>query len=89
MLDNAIKYRRAFHCLSLVDNNYKWCPYNDDWVRAISVCEFLKPFHTITNLISSSFYPTSNFYFGEIWRIEILLTSNMKSKDFFDSKYVL
>ena len=34
------------------------------------MCEFLKPFHTITNLISGSSYPTSNLYFVEIWRIE-------------------
>ena len=32
MLDSAIKYRRAFHCLSLVDKNYKWCPSKNDWV---------------------------------------------------------
>ena len=81
MLDSAIKYRRAFHCLSLVDKNYKWCPSNDDWVRAISMCEFLKSFHTITNLIFSSSYPTSNLYFGEIWRIKLILTSNMENED--------
>ena len=81
MLDSAIKCRRAFHCLSLVDRYYKWCPSNDDWVRAISMFEFLKPFHTITNLISSSSYPTSNFYFREVWRIELLLTSNLENKD--------
>ena len=45
------------------------------------MCEFLKPFHTITNLISGSSYPTSNLYFGEIWRIELLLTSNMENED--------
>ena len=45
------------------------------------MCEFLKPFYTITNLISGSSYPTSNLYFGEIWRIELLLTSNLASED--------
>ena len=44
MFDNSIKYRRAFHCLSFVDKNYKWCPFNDDWVRAISIYEFLNHF---------------------------------------------
>ena len=81
MLNSAIKYCRAFHCLSLVDKNYKWCPSKDDWVRAISMCEFLKPFHIIINLISGSSYPTSNLYFGEIWRIGLLLTSNMEKED--------
>ena len=45
------------------------------------MCEFLKPFYTITNLISGSSYPTSNLYFGEIWRIELLLTSNLENED--------
>ena len=81
MLEIAIKYRRTFHSLSLIDKNYKWCPSNDEWVRGCLICEFLKPFHTITNLISGSSYPTSNLYFGEIWRIEILLTSNLTNED--------
>ena len=45
------------------------------------MCEFLKSFRSITNLISSSSYLTSNLYFGEIWRIEFLLTSNMENED--------
>ena len=41
----------------------------------------MKPFHTITNLISGSSYHTSNLYFREIWRIEILLTSYLTNED--------
>ena len=81
MLESAMKYHPAFHSLSLIDKNYKWCPSNDEWVRAMPMCEFLKTFHTITNLISESSYPTSNLYFGEIWGIELLLTSNLANKD--------
>ena len=81
VLESAINYHRAFHSLSLIDKNYRWCPSNDEWVRATSMCEFLKPFYTITNLISESSYPTSNLYFGEIWRIELLLTSNLANED--------
>ena len=80
MLDIAIKYRQAFHNLSLIDKNNKWCPYNDEWARRSLICEFLKSLHTITNLISGSSYPASNLFFGEIWRIEILLTSNLTNK---------
>ena len=36
----------------------------------------------MTNLIFGSFYPTYNLYFGEIWRIELLLTSNLANGDF-------
>ena len=45
------------------------------------MCKFLKSFHTITKLIFRSSYPTSNLYFGEIWRIELLLTSNLENDD--------
>ena len=79
-----MKYRRVFHSLSLIDKNYKWCPSNDERVRAMSMCElceFLKPFHTITNLISGSSYPTFNLYFGEIWMIKLLLTSDLANDD--------
>ena len=69
MLESVINYRRAFQSLSLIDKNYKWCPSNDEWFRSISMCEFLKPFYTMTNLIVGSSYPTSNLYFREIRRI--------------------
>ena len=29
MFGSTIKYPRAFHSLSLVDKNCKWCPSND------------------------------------------------------------
>ena len=45
------------------------------------MCEFLKPFHTITNLNCRSSYPTSNLYFGEILRMELLLTSHLTNED--------
>ncbi|XP_039687383.1 zinc finger BED domain-containing protein DAYSLEEPER-like [Medicago truncatula] len=45
------------------------------------MCEILKPFFTITNLISGSSYPTSNLYFGEIWKIECLIRSYLTSED--------
>lgn len=82
MLESAINYGRAFHSLSLCDNaNYKWCPTSDEWRRAKILCEFLKQFYIITNLISGSSYPTSNLFVGEIWRIENLLVSNLTNED--------
>ena len=45
------------------------------------MCDLLKPFNTMTNLISKSSYHTSNLYFGEIWRIELILTSNLENED--------
>ena len=81
MLESAINYHRVFHSLSLIDKNYRWCPSNDKWFRAISMCQFLKPFYILTNLISGSSYPTSNLYFGEIRRTELLLTFNLGNED--------
>ena len=88
MLESAINYRRAIHSLSLIDKNYNWHSSNDEWFRSISMCEFLKSFYTITNLISGSSYHTSNFYFREIWRIKFLLISNLANKDLLIQKYV-
>ncbi|XP_020239290.1 zinc finger BED domain-containing protein DAYSLEEPER [Cajanus cajan] len=45
------------------------------------MCEFLKPFYVMTNLISGSSYPTSNRYFMQVWKIECLLQENAKSDD--------
>lgn len=81
MLQSALVYRRAFYSLSLRDSNFKCCPTSEEWRRAETMCEILKPFFTITNLMSGSSYPTSNLYFGEIWKIECLIRSYLTSED--------
>nr|GMD76374.1 zinc finger BED domain-containing protein RICESLEEPER 2-like [Ipomoea batatas] len=53
MLDTAIKYRRAFSSLQLLDTNYKHCPSQEEWARVEKI----------------------------FWKIEYLLTMNMKSGD--------
>jgi len=53
------------------------------------MCEFLKPFCIITNLISGSSYPTSNRYFMQVWRIECFLRENAKSDDSTIKRYVI
>ena len=32
MLESAINYRQAFHRLSLIGKQHKWCPSNDEWL---------------------------------------------------------
>jgi hypothetical protein len=81
MLQSALVYRRAFYSLSLRDSNFKCCPTSEEWRRAETMCDILKPFYNITNLISGSSYPTSNLYFGEIWKIECLIRSYLNSQD--------
>nr|KYP74105.1 Putative AC transposase [Cajanus cajan] len=81
MLDSAIKYKRAFGCLAIRDRNYVHCPSDDEWNRAARMCEFLKPFFVMTNLISGSTYPTSNRYFMQVWKIEKLLREFVMCED--------
>ena len=45
------------------------------------MCEFLRPFNVITNLISGTSYPISNLYFMQVWKIECLLKAYVDSED--------
>ncbi|XP_042457659.1 zinc finger BED domain-containing protein RICESLEEPER 1-like [Zingiber officinale] len=81
MLDSAIKYKKAFASLQFNDKNYKYCPSSEEWKRGEKICEFLEPFYDTTNLISGSSYPTSNLYFMQVWKIEVLLKENLSNED--------
>ena len=59
MLESALRYRRAFASFTIRDRKYKCCPSNEEWKRAEKLCEFLKPFYKMTNLISGIFFQTS------------------------------
>ena len=45
------------------------------------ICELLRPFSEITDLISGSSYPTSNLYFNEVWKIECWLRAHANFSD--------
>ena len=81
MLESALKYKRAFISLALSDKNYKHCPSIDEWRRGEIICAFLKPFYDMTTLISGTSYPTSNLYFGQVWKIEKFLLDNVNNED--------
>ena len=81
MLESALKYKRVFTSLALSDKNYKHCPSIDEWKRGEIICVFLKPFYDMTNLISGTSYPTSNLYFGQVWKIEKFLLDNVNNED--------
>lgn len=38
-------------------------------------------FYDTTNLISGSSYPTSNLYFMQVWKTEVLLKENLSTED--------
>ena len=81
MLESALVYRRAFCSLAFDDRSYSSCPTNEEWERGQKMCDFLRPFFQITELISGSSYPTSNLYFMQVWKIECLLLQNLSNKD--------
>ncbi|KAL0323591.1 UNVERIFIED_CONTAM: hypothetical protein Sangu_1978400 [Sesamum angustifolium] len=79
MLDSAVLYSLAFCQLKFVDPNYKWCPSLEEWSRVEKIMRFLKPFHEMTEFFSGHRYPTSNLYFRNVWRIQMLLQEQMVS----------
>lgn len=81
MLDSGIRYKRAFVCMSCRDTSFKHCLSNEEWRRAEEMSTFLQPFAIITTLISSTSYPTSNMYIGQISKIDILLNEAIGNRD--------
>ncbi|XP_013617801.1 PREDICTED: zinc finger BED domain-containing protein RICESLEEPER 2-like [Brassica oleracea var. oleracea] len=81
MLSRAIKFKAALGNLADVEPSYVSCPSYSEWRRVEVICELLKPFSEITNLISGSSYPTSNLYFNEIWKIECWLRAHANYSD--------
>ena len=81
MLSRAIKFKAALGNLADVEPSYVSFLSYSEWRRAEVICELLKPFSEITNLISGSSYPTSNLYFNEIWKIECWLRAHANYSD--------
>ncbi|KAG7594290.1 Ribonuclease H-like superfamily [Arabidopsis thaliana x Arabidopsis arenosa] len=82
MLARALKFRKAFARLKECDRNYKSLPSEDEWDRGERICDFLKPFSTITTYFSGVKYPTANVYFLQVWKIERLLKHYADCGDF-------
>ncbi|XP_073017748.1 zinc finger BED domain-containing protein RICESLEEPER 2-like [Primulina eburnea] len=81
MLDSAIEHKKAFSSLQLNDNNYKYGPSIEEWKTREKICGFLEPFYDTNNLISGSSYHTSNLYFMQVWKIEVLLNEKLSNED--------
>lgn len=82
MLARALKFRKTFASLKECDRNYKKLPSKDEWDRGKRICDFLKPFSTITNYFSGVKYPTANVYFLQVWKSECLLKKYAYCGDF-------
>lgn len=73
MIARALKFRMAFASFKVCDRSYNTLPSEAGWDRGKKICEFLKPFSTITTYFSGVKYPTANIYFIQVWNIELLL----------------
>ena len=58
----SFAFRKAFYELKRQDHNYIYFPSLEGWQRAKVVCNLLKVFEKVTNVVSGSKYPTSNLY---------------------------
>ncbi|XP_048611772.1 zinc finger BED domain-containing protein RICESLEEPER 2-like [Brassica napus] len=81
MLDRAIKFKQALGNLADAEASYVSFPSYSKWRREEMICELLRPFSEITDLISGSSYPTSNLYFNEVWKIECWLRAHANFSD--------
>nr|KYP32284.1 Putative AC transposase [Cajanus cajan] len=83
MLQSVLKYECDFGSLQLVDENYKFCPLDEEWEKETRICKVLQPFYETTTLISDTSYPTSNLYFLQVWKIQCLLMGSVTNEDKF------
>jgi len=79
MLGIAILYEDVFSRLRLCDTQYTCVPTSSQWKLAKDVCEILKLFHDIIELIYGTKYPTANIFFPDICKI------NLEISDLIDS----
>ncbi|KAG6469844.1 hypothetical protein ZIOFF_070777 [Zingiber officinale] len=75
--DSLTRRRQYLHDFLHSSNSF----LSEEWKRGEKICEFLEPFYDTTNLISGSSYPTSNLYFMQVWKIEVLLKENLSNED--------
>uniref|UniRef100_A0ACD5Y5K0 Uncharacterized protein n=2 Tax=Avena sativa TaxID=4498 RepID=A0ACD5Y5K0_AVESA len=72
MLSGALQYKDVFARLSIREKKFT-CPTSEDWEFAKEVCERLKVFFDITELLSGSKYVTANIFFPKICGIRLAI----------------
>lgn len=71
MLSTALLYKSVFTRLRQRDSNFKTCPLDSDWVLASEICDKLKLFYVVTEMLSGTNYPTTNIFFPQICKIKL------------------
>ena len=77
----SFAFKEAFYDLERQDHNYIYFPSLEEWQRAKVVCNLLKVFEKVTNIISGSKYPTSNVYFHAMWSVKKVLDKETLSQN--------
>ncbi|KAF7113478.1 hypothetical protein RHSIM_RhsimUnG0122000 [Rhododendron simsii] len=80
MLSAALEFKDVFSRYSERDVSFSYVPTYEEWERVENVCQFLKIFNDVTNIIASCEYPTSNLFLTEIWRVKEILDKNSVSE---------
>ncbi|KAI8563681.1 hypothetical protein RHMOL_Rhmol03G0128200 [Rhododendron molle] len=80
MLSAALEFKNVFPRYSERDVGFSYVPTEEEWERVENVCQFLKIFNDVTNIISGCKYPTSNLFLIEIWRVKEILDKNSVSE---------
>ena len=65
-LNIAIGYKDVFKRLKQRESLYKCYPLDEEWEKAMEICDRLKLFHSVIELFSGIKYPTTNLYFPKI-----------------------
>ncbi|KAL2942848.1 putative AC transposase [Bienertia sinuspersici] len=73
MLKRALEAKDALVLFAIVDSSFEFSLTSEEWTSVQFVCPFLGPFHSITELFSRLYYPTSKLYFANVLAIEKLL----------------
>ncbi|CAG8661889.1 10401_t:CDS:2 [Ambispora gerdemannii] len=84
MLISTIPYKSVFERLALRDASFEpLMPSDEEWKKANSLCNFLKPFYEITNIISGSTYSTANIFLPYLLKIKMHLERSAANSDLF------
>ncbi|KAM3402225.1 hypothetical protein ACQJBY_006261 [Aegilops geniculata] len=79
MLKGALQYKYVFERLSVREKKFT-CPTGEDWVFAKEVCDRLKVFFDVTELLSGTSYVIASLFFTQICGIQLAILKWETSK---------
>ncbi|KAH9735790.1 BED-type domain-containing protein [Citrus sinensis] len=73
MLELAVKYKSVFSRLQTLEPQYKCLPSSEEWELAKQMLDYLRHFSRLTEMFSSTTYPTDNLFFPLVYKMRIAL----------------